>query len=39
VQTQWSPLIVFLILFALALGVVGWMVSQLLRSPVQPHAG
>jgi hypothetical protein len=39
VQTQWAPLIVFLVLFALALSVVGWMVSQVLRSPARPHAG
>ncbi|HVH30043.1 MAG TPA: hypothetical protein VNA31_00050, partial [bacterium] len=39
VQTQWTPLIVFLILFALSLSVVGWMVSQVLRSPARPHAG
>ncbi len=39
VQTQWSPLIVFLVIFALALGVVAWMVSQVLRSPARPPAG
>ncbi len=39
VQTQWTPMIVFLVLFAIALGVVGWMVSQVLRSPARPHAG
>jgi hypothetical protein len=38
VQTQWAPLIVFLVLFALALSVVGWMVSQVLRSPARRHA-
>jgi hypothetical protein len=39
VQAQWTPLILFLILFALALGVVGWMVSQVLRAPARGHAG
>jgi len=39
VQTQWTPLIVFLVIFALALGVVGWMVSQVLRAPARLHAG
>jgi hypothetical protein len=39
VQTQWAPLIVFLVLFALAISVVGWMVSQVLRAPARGHAG
>lgn len=39
VETQWSPLVVFLVFFALALSVVGWMVSQMLRSPTRPQAG
>lgn len=29
VETQWSPMIVFLVLFVLGLGVVGWMLWQL----------
>jgi hypothetical protein len=29
VNTQWSPMIVFLILFVLGLGVVGWMIAKI----------
>jgi hypothetical protein len=32
VDTQWSPMIVFLVLFVLGLGVVGWMLWQLAQA-------
>jgi len=30
VNTQWSPMIVFLILFVIGLGVVGWMIAKII---------
>ena len=39
VDVQWSPLIVFLVLFVTGLGVIGWMVVQIVaveRQPVPP---
>ncbi len=29
VRTQWSPMIIFLVLFVIGLGVVGWMISKI----------
>ena len=33
VATQWSPLIVFLVLFVAGLGVVAWMIAQVAKLP------
>lgn len=35
VNIQWSPLILFLVLFVLTLGVVVWMIAQVVKSPVE----
>jgi len=36
VQTQWSPLIVFLILLVLGLAVVAWMIAQVVKVSAHP---
>jgi hypothetical protein len=36
VDIQWSPLIAFLVLFVLGLGVVGWMVSKVIQASATP---
>jgi len=33
VDVQWSPLIAFLALFLVGLGVIGWMIAQVMQSP------
>ncbi len=39
VNLQWSPLILFLALFAAGLGVIVWMISQVAKAHRQPAAG
>ncbi len=39
VNVQWSPLILFLVLFVAGLGVVVWMVVQVVKANRQPAAG
>lgn len=39
VQIQWSPLVVFLVLFVAGLAVVGWMVMQVIAAPRVPVPG
>jgi hypothetical protein len=39
VNPQWSPLIVFLVLFVVGLGVTGWMVKQVVKAHRQAVAG
>lgn len=36
VHVQWSPLLVFLALFVAGLGVIGWMIAQVIRAPAEP---
>jgi hypothetical protein len=33
---QWSPLVVFLVLFVVGLGVVVWMIAQVVKTPAEP---
>lgn len=33
---EWSPLVVFLIVFAAGLGLVGWMIAQAVRASAEP---
>jgi hypothetical protein len=34
--TQWSPLLIFLVVFVLGLGLIAWMVYQVRKLPAQP---
>ena len=36
IETQWSPLVIFLIAFVLGLGVIAWMIRQVWKLPVEP---
>jgi hypothetical protein len=36
VNTQWSPLLLFLVLFMLGIGVIVWMVTQVVKAARQP---
>jgi hypothetical protein len=38
VNVQWSPMILFLVLFVAGLGVVAWIVSQVVKASQQPAA-
>ena len=35
VDVQWSPLVLFLVLFVAGLGVIGWMIAQVVRAPAE----
>ena len=37
-EPQWGPMIVFLALFLVGLGVIGWMVAQVVRVEGRPAA-
>ncbi len=36
VRVEWSPLILFLVLFVAGLGVIGWMIAQAAKAPAEP---
>ncbi len=35
-ETQWSPLVMFLAVFVAGLGIVGWMIAQVLKASPEP---
>jgi hypothetical protein len=38
VETQWSPLVIFLAAFVFGLAVIGWMIYQVWKLPAKPDA-
>ena len=38
VETQWSPMAIFLAVFVLGLGLVAWMIGQVWKLPAETNA-